>query len=305
MKKQYLKYFLGLFIYGSNGIISSYIELPSHDIVLLRSLLGSLLLVGIYFFSGKRFRVRGRERDLLFVALSGMAMAADWLLLFHAYTHIGVGLATIINYTGPVIVMIFSALFLGERLNRRQVAALGVALMGAFLITGKGGGTLDFQGLLSAGLSAFAYAALVLLNKGAKKVEGLENATIQLVTSFLTVALFVGMKGGFTMDFKEGDLLPILVLGILNTGIASYLYFSSIGKLSVKTVSICGYLEPFSATVLSVLILKEPLSPIKALGGGMILGGSLLGELKKTKAPKAPKPSSLGKGVVHPGNGII
>ena len=42
---------------------------------------------------------------LLFVAISGIAMATDWLLLFEAYAQIGVSLGMLINYTGPAIVI--------------------------------------------------------------------------------------------------------------------------------------------------------------------------------------------------------
>ena len=44
-KKEYLKYILALFLFGSNGIIASSIFMKSYQIILLRTLLGSLLLL--------------------------------------------------------------------------------------------------------------------------------------------------------------------------------------------------------------------------------------------------------------------
>ena len=48
MKRSYFKYIFGLLLFGSNGIVAGFIELNSYEIVLLRTLLGSLLLLGIF-----------------------------------------------------------------------------------------------------------------------------------------------------------------------------------------------------------------------------------------------------------------
>ena len=64
----------------------------------------------------------------------------------------------------------------------------------------------------------------------------------------------------------------------MNTGIGCYLYFSSIGRLPVQTVAICGYLDPLSAVLFSVLILRETMSPWQMAGAALVLGGAVLAE---------------------------
>ena len=83
------------------------------------------------------------------------------------------------------------------------------------------------------------------------------------------------------MQIDTQSIIPILVLGLLNTGIGCYLYFSSIGKLPVQTVAICGYLEPLSAVLFSVIFLKETMLPIQIIGAVLIIGGAMLGEYRK------------------------
>ena len=78
---------------------------------------------------------------------------------------------------------------------------------------------------------------------------------LQLIISFLTVAVFVGIKQGVIMDIPTESILPLLILGFINTGIGCYFYFSSIGNLPVQSVAICGYLEPLSAVLFSVCLL--------------------------------------------------
>lgn len=100
MRKSYLKYFAGLLVFGSNGVVASFIHLSSYEIVLLRSVLGGCLLVALFFTTGHRFTFMHHKRDLLFISLSGVTMAVEWLLLFEAYAQIGVSLGMLIITRG-------------------------------------------------------------------------------------------------------------------------------------------------------------------------------------------------------------
>lgn len=80
------------------------------------------------------------------------------------------------------------------------------------------------------------------------------------------------------MKIESSCILPILILGLFNTGVGCYLYFSSIGNLAVQTVAIVGYLELLSAVLFSVAILNETLYPLQWVGAALILGGAVFAE---------------------------
>ena len=122
---------------------------------------------------------------------------------------------------------------------------------------------------------------MVTLNKQSKNISGMENSVIQLVVSFLTVAVFTGIKQGFIINVPANAWSWILILGILNTGIGCYLYFSPLAKLPVQTVAVCGYLEPLSAVVFAALLLGEKMTVIQIIGAVCIIGGAMIGELIK------------------------
>lgn len=175
--------------------------------------------------------------------------------------------------------ILFSPLFLKERITFPKIIALAAALLGAFFISGQAAAHgVSTWGLLCAILSAVTYAIMVLTNKLAQSIKGIENAVLQLLCAAAVVAVFVGCKQGFSMDIAAGEWLPILWLGFVNTGLGCYFYFSSIGALPAQSVAICGYLEPLFAVVLSVLILKETMSPLQIIGAALIVGGAVFGE---------------------------
>lgn len=279
MKKAYFKYILALLLFGSNGIIASHISLTSYEIVLLRTLIGSLLLIALFIVMGQKFSFHEKKRHLFYLSISGAAMGASWLFLYEAYKQIGVSVSTLAYYCGPVIVMAISPFLFREKLTKVKVYGFISVLCGLFLVNiqafqeGKMG-----WGLFCGGMSAVMYAAMVVLNKKADRITGIENSMIQLWMSFLTVAIYVGIKQGFAIHISNEEWIPILILGVLNTGLGCFLYFSSIGILPVQTVAITGYLEPLSAVCFSAVFLGEILQPVQVIGAALILGGAMYGE---------------------------
>lgn len=283
-KKAFLKYLAALLLFGLNGIVASHIALNSYEIVFLRTCIGSILLVGLFLLGKGKFHIKAYKKETLFIVLSGMAMGTSWMFLYEAYQQIGVSMASLLYYCGPVIVMILSPIIFKEKLTMPKVCGFLVVLIGIVLVNGTaadaGGNT---WGLICGAMSAVMYFFMVTLNKQAKSITGMENSVIQLVVSFLTVAVFVGIKQRFVIHVPGEAWIWILVLGVVNTGIGCYLYFSPLAKLPVQTVAVCGYLEPLSAVVFAALLLGEKMTLVQIIGAGCIIGGAMIGELWKRK----------------------
>ena len=282
--KAALKYITALLLFGLNGIVASHISLSSYEIVFTRTLIGALFLVFIFVLSKQAMRFGRNKRHALYLVISGAAMGASWVFLFEAYKQTGVSTATLAYYCGPVIVMILSPILFKEKLTAVKLIGFLAVVLGMFCVNAEA----LLQGQVSWGLvfgilSACMYALMVIFNKKATSITGLENPMWQLIASFITVAVFLGLKQGFLIRIPPESVIPILVLGIVNTGIGCYFYFSSIGDLPVQTVAILGYLEPLSALFFSAVFLQESLSLLQLVGAVLILGGAAFGELYHQK----------------------
>lgn len=282
-KKALTKYLCALLLFGLNGIVADRIAMNSYEIVFLRTLIGSALLILLFLLSKGRVHLKDNKRDALFIALSGIAMGTSWLFLYEAYQQIGVSFATLLNYCGPVLVMVLSPLLFKERLTVSKIAGFAIVLIGILLVNGKIAGEGNAWGLFCGAMSAVTYFFMVTLNKQSRKIIGMENAVIQLAAGFLTVAVFLGFKQAFVIRVP-GEAWPwILLLGVVNTGIGCYLYFSPLAKLPVQTVAICGYLEPLSAVVFAAILLGEKMTVPQIIGAACIIGGAMVGELVKER----------------------
>lgn len=283
-KKAFIKYVCALLLFGLNGIVASQISMTSYEIVFLRTLIGSILLAILFLLAKGKFTIKKYPKDSAFIIFSGIAMGTSWMFLYEAYQQIGVSLSSLLYYCGPVIVMILSPLIFKERLTVPKISGFLIVLIGIFLVNGKAaisGG--NSWGLFCGGMSALMYFFMVTLNKQSKKITGMENSVIQLTVSFLTVAVFVGFKQHFVLSVPIEDWKWILILGLVNTGLGCYLYFSPLSKLPVQTVAVCGYLEPLSAVVFASLILGESMSFYQIIGAICIIGGAMIGEMIKPK----------------------
>lgn len=283
-KKAYFKFIFSLLLFGINGIVASHINLTSSEIVFLRTLLGSIFLIIMFVLTGGKFHVKQYPKDMLFIILSGIAMGTSWMFLYEAFQQIGVSLASLLYYCGPVLVMIVSPFVFKEMLTVPKIVGFLIVLVGIFLVNGiNDTNNSNTWGFICGLLSAVTYCLMVTFNKQSRNIVGFENSAIQLIISFLTVAVFIGVRQHFVIVIPVESWPWILVLGIITTGVGCYLYFSSLSKIPAQTAAIFGYFELLSAVIFAAILLHEKMSLSQSIGAVCIIGGAMLGELVKTK----------------------
>ncbi len=287
MKKSLALHIISLIIFGLNGVVISFISLDSYQIVLLRTLLGSVFLITLFLLTRNKFTFFRHKKALLFLALSGISMGISWMFLYRAFLLIGVGVSSLTYCLGPVIVVILSPIIFKERLTLFKIIGFVTVLTGVVMINANfSQANFNLFGLVCALLSALTYAFLIVFSKKSKEIGGLENSTLQLVFAFLTVGICVGIKQGYAMEITAKQILPILFLGLISTGFGCYLYFSSLQNLPASTVSVCSYIEPLCAVIFSVTILGEKMSVLQIIGAVLIIGGALVAECLSIKKQK-------------------
>lgn len=282
MKKSFLKYIAALLLFGSNGIVAGMISLNSYEIVMFRTLIGSVFLIVLYLITNRKFTFYKHPRSFIFLVLSGISMGVSWLFLYEAYQQIGVSIASLGYYCGPVIVMALSPLAFKEKLTKQKVISFVIVFAGIVLVNANAvNETHTGFGVFCALMSAAMYSCMVLFNKKAEDIKGFENSTLQLFIAFLSVFIFTVFKQGLSFHIQSEDIAPLIFLGLINTGLGCYLYFSSIGHIKVQTVAILGYLEPLSAIIFSVIFLKERMLTIQIIGAILIIAGAVFAEIRR------------------------
>lgn len=281
MKNAYIKFILAAVIFGTNGIIASHIPLSSYEIVLTRTVLGGFFLLILATARREWGSLRRASRtSLVWLVLSGLFLSGNWLFLYEAYQHIGVSLATLMCYCGPILIMILSYFVFHEPFTVPKVSAMVIVTVGILCINGA-----DVQahglswGLVCGFLSAVCFTLLVIAMKKVSGIGGILSPACQLLVASLVVAAVTLSMPTAPISLDMTHIACMVCLGIVNTGLGYYLYFSGVQRLSAQNVSICGYMEPFTALTLSAILLGESLTLLQWIGAACILGGVALSEL--------------------------
>ena len=271
-------------IFGTNGLIVANISLGSAEIVLMRTFLGSLFLLAIVLVK-RSFSFADLKADLVPATMGGAALGLNWVLLFSAYRSAGVGLSTLTYYCGPIIVLALSPVLFKEKLTWNKLLAIAAVAVGMFCITGDIEPGSDVQtGILFGGGAALLYASLIVANKRVKRLSGLNCAMYELIVAFFVVLIYLlASNVKLPVIPAAEDIVWVLAIGLVNTGLAYYLYFSSLQKLPGQTVALVCYIDPLTALLVSGAFLGEKLFAVQIAGAVLILGGACLGELKFKK----------------------
>ena len=284
-RSKYLILFVAsMVIFGTNGLIVANISLGSAEIVLMRTFLGSLFLLAIVLVK-RSFSFADLKADLIPATIGGAALGLNWVLLFSAYRSAGVGLSTLTYYCGPIIVLALSPVLFKEKLTWNKLLAIAAVAVGMFCITGDIEPGSDVQtGILFGGGAALLYASLIVANKRVKRLSGLNCAMYELIVAFFVVLIYL-LASNVKLPVVPAaeDIVWVLVIGLVNTGLAYYLYFSSLQKLPGQTVALVCYIDPLTALLVSGAFLGEKLFAVQIAGAVLILGGACLGELKFKK----------------------
>ncbi|MBR0534853.1 MAG: EamA family transporter [Clostridia bacterium] len=278
--KDKLPMITSMVIFGTIGIFVELMALPSGIIACARGLTGALIICGVMALKGHKPDFSNIRSKLILLLVSGAAIGFNWILLFEAYRHTGIPVATVCYYTAPIIVTVLSPLVLKENLGVKQIVCVFLALCGIVAVSGVlQGGASKLTGVLCGLGAATLYASVILMNKFMGAVPAYEKTAIQLGAASVTVLPYALITAG-EISFNIKSVALLLVVGVVHTGFAYMLYFESIKKLKSQTVAVLSYIDPAAAIILSALIFLQLPTGYELVGVVLILGAAFLSEIK-------------------------
>lgn len=301
-------------IFGTIGVFSRFVPFPSGFVASVRGLVGVVFLVLFCLLTRHKISFRGLKKKLPLLILSGVFIGANWILLFEAYRHTTVASAVLCYYTAPIIVILASPFLFKERLTPTKIVCVLVTVVGVVFVSGVmkeirfdkitqsfsalfsgdtatagarfgeafealSGGRDNLLGLGLALAAALLYASAVCMNKAIGDVGAYEKTILQLGSAGVVLVPYFLLFETLPATVTVKDVVLLIVLGAVHTGLAYCLYFGSINDLPAQKVALFSYLDPVVAIFLSALVLHEPLGWTGIVGAVLILGSAVAAEL--------------------------
>lgn len=278
-----------MLIFGTIAIFVRNIELTSKEIAVLRGVIGSIFLLGVMLFSKEKTSFSAIKKNLPILVLSGLGVGANWIFLFEAYKYTTVSIATLSYYCAPIFVTIMAPIILKEKISLIKFLCVCTAMVGMLCIVGTNKGSIGegynhFLGIIYGLTAAVGYASVILMNKFIKGIKGVETTVTQLVFASILLLPYVMITSGFDFSKMTGISWGYMIfLGIVHTGFAYALYFSSLKELKGQTIAVLSYIDPITAVLISALFLGEQLTMFQIIGGVLILGSTFISETQGKK----------------------
>jgi len=176
--------------------------------------------------------------------------------------------------------MVYTVLFLGEKLTKIKLISLVGMLMGCALVSGIIGG-FKFKplGILLGIMSGFAYAAYNISTKIEMQHKCNPASASMYCFIFMTVvsAFFARPAEVAAIAVSEPSSALLMVgCGLFTCVFPYFLYTLALKNIPAGTASSLSIVEPLSATILSVVFLDEKLDLFSACGIVLILGAVFL-----------------------------
>lgn len=271
MNKYYSYAAVAMIVYSSMGLVVKKLSVGVISAYFFAALFSCIFFTIILLKSKKGFSFL-RKRSILIPFLIGLLGVIGNISYFYAFKLTTIANTVFIHYLAPPLVVLFAPFFLKERTNKKVVYSVIISLIGLFIMLRPAEFTFDSSntiGMVSALLSAFAYAGGVLLiKKGSRYYSSEEMAFSQMMFSVIILLPYIlfarpGVAGH--------DILLLLILGFVYQGVVVLLFFKALHKLAAQNFSIITYLEPVGAVILALIFIKEIPSIFTLIGGTLIL----------------------------------
>jgi drug/metabolite transporter (DMT)-like permease len=213
---------------------------------------------------------------LLQVFFSGALFYAPCTIIyFFSSEYIGTGLAMVIFFTYPAIVMLLNKVFFRVKITKNSYFAFIILAVGMILLADPNGFKFDLVGVLLGVLSAAFYAAYIIASSKITVTPLLSTFVVSSGCSF-TCFLLAYLENSFYFPSGVVIWLNIMALAVISTAVPILLFLEALKYITAERASMLSVFEPVFVVIFGVLLLGEVVTTAQIVGIVAVLSGALM-----------------------------
>ena len=267
-----MPFLLGSALLGTIGVFVHQAAADPLTITWFRCAFGLLGLTAWLAWRRQLRSIRLSRETAPRVLMAALLMLAAWALFFAAIERTSAGVAVVLFHMQPLWVLVLGALWLGEAIGPRRIAAVAAATIGLVLATGilehsglmgEASGAAYWWGVAACLVGAFFTACVTIL---AKRLEHMPSGVLAWWQGGLGALLlfFWPVQQGWPAWGEAWAWLS--GLGLIHTGLAYGLMYAGMAGLSTSRIAVFQFVYPAIAIVIDWLWFGEPLGPLQLSG---------------------------------------
>ena len=249
-------------LWSMAGILFKYIPWSPMVIASGRALIAGGVVRAFMLARGMAVRISGKT------VRAGLAKGMTCLLFVVANKRTTAANAIVLQYTAPVFLMLFSAMFYQRRFSRADVSAVVFTLLGISLFfLGKFDAGRLAGNLIAVG-AGVSMGAMYMFMGEVTEEERLSSVFVGEAFCFLAGLPFAFLT---PVELSAVPVTLIIVLGIFQLGIPYILYSLAAGKCSPLACCLIGALEPLLNPLWVLVFYGERPGVYALLGGAVVI----------------------------------
>ncbi|MFB6167984.1 MAG: DMT family transporter [Haloferacaceae archaeon] len=227
--------------------------------------------------AGRGWSLPSARRDRLATLGLGVVYTLMTVTYFVSLRSLTAGLATVVLYTYPAMLVALSAAALDEAVTPRKAAALCLSTAGVALVAWTGTAGAEPVGVALALGSAACYAVYTAGSRYVVPRATPEGVMVGvLVGTTLSMALYGVLDGGLAVPTGTDEWSIVLGIAVVSTVAPHLLFYEGVSRLEASRVGVVSTAEPVVAVVLGGVLLGERVTAVVVAGGALVLGGVVL-----------------------------
>lgn len=224
-------------------------------------------------------RMRGRSlrlgmRQIGELAILGVLVAVSSLTLFESYRFINSGIASTLLFVYPVMVAVIMSVFFHEKFKSSTALCLLIMSGGLYLLMNGGDSGFSPVGFGLVMISSLTYAiylVMVSVSKTLHKVATIPLMFYVILFGSAVYPVYICCTTSLTLPAHAAGWLNLTALAVIPTVLSLTCTTIAIGAIGSTPTAIFGALEPVTAVILSIFLLRQPISASELAGGLLIV----------------------------------
>jgi drug/metabolite transporter (DMT)-like permease len=276
MQKGYIYAVVAAVLFGSSGMFVKMIQadgLDSISLLTVQYMFAVVIMFSYALIRNKRVLAVSRK-SLADLAVMGVIGSTGMTVCYYmAFEYLPVAVVTMLLYTYPVIVFIYTFIFEKGSMNVQKTVAIAMAFVGGILALNLAGGNLSYPaiGIILGLMSALFYAFMNIFSE--KRLESVDSLAINAYTtlfSLITLCIYRFPSYFFRGEVNPESIKYIVLLAVLGEILPLTLLYAAIKHIGALKVSVISNIEIPTAIMLAYLFLYEKIT-LSQLAGSMLI----------------------------------
>lgn len=276
MQKGYIYAVVAAVLFGSSGMFVKMVQadgLDSISLLTVQYMIAVVIMFSYALLRNKKVLLVGK-RSLMDLAVMGVVGSTGMTVCYYmAFEYLPVAVVTMLLYTYPVIVFIYTFIFEKGSMNVKKTAAIAMAFVGGILALNLAGGNYSYPaiGIILGLMSAVFYAFINIFSE--KRLEAVDSLAINAYTtlfSLITLCIYRFPSYVFRGEVNPDSIIYIVLLAVFCEVLPLTLLYAAIKHIGALKVSVISNIEIPTAIIMAYLFLYEKIT-LSQLAGSMLI----------------------------------